>query len=122
MSVNVQIKLQGAQEFSEALSHFDRETQRQVQNKLTTWAETVKAEAVRLVPVRSGYLKSSIYARIQEWQVQVGANAPYAATVELGSFNQRARPFLQPALQKKQPELERVLREALENAKVEAGV
>lgn len=122
MSVNVQINVQGAKEFSQALSRFDRETLTQVQSRLAAWGESVKAEAARLVPVRTGRLKSSIYARTQEWQAQVGATAPYAAAIELGSYSRRARPFLQPALQKNLPDLERVLREALESAKTGAGL
>jgi phage gpG-like protein len=122
MSVNVQINVQGAKEFSQALGRFDRETLTQVQSKLSAWGESVKTEAVRLVPVRTGRLKGSIYARTQEWQAQVGATAPYAAAVELSSYNRRARPFLQPAIQKKLPDLERVLREALESAKTGAGL
>jgi HK97 gp10 family phage protein len=122
MSVNIQINVQGAKEFSQALSRFDQETLTQLQGKLAAWAESVKAEAVRLVPVRTGRLKTSIYARTQEWQAQVGATAPYAAAIELGSSNRRARPFLQPALQKRLPELERTLRQAIESAKTGAGL
>ncbi|XES76374.1 MAG: HK97-gp10 family putative phage morphogenesis protein [Candidatus Bathyarchaeia archaeon] len=122
MSVNIQISVQGAKEFSQALSRFDQETLTQLQSKLAAWAESVKAEAVRLVPVRTGRLKTSIYARTQEWQAQVGATAPYAAAIELGSSSRRARPFLQPALQKRLPELERTLRQAIESAKTGAGL
>ncbi|MCW4006179.1 MAG: HK97 gp10 family phage protein [Candidatus Bathyarchaeota archaeon] len=120
MSVKVSIKLEGAKEFADALSRFDREMQTQVQNKMATWAQTVKTEAARLVPVRTGYLRNSIYARSQDWQVQIGAKAAYAAAVEKGTSNRRTRPFIQPAVQKKLPQLERVLREAIEAAKTGA--
>ncbi|MCW4017363.1 MAG: HK97 gp10 family phage protein [Candidatus Bathyarchaeota archaeon] len=122
MSVSIKMNVKGAKEFSEALNRFDSEAQRQIQNKLAAWAESVKAEASRLVPVRTGYLKNSLYTRVQDWQVQIGARAPYAAAVERGTSNRGARPFLQPAVQKRLPDLERVLREALESAKTGAGL
>jgi HK97 gp10 family phage protein len=122
MSVEINLDLAGAAEFKQAIAHFDAEMQRQVHEQLAKWAETVKTEATRLVPVRTGYLRSTIFARIQEWNTEVGAEAAYAANVEFGTRYAMAQPFLQPAVQAHLPELERVLVEALSLAKVEAGL
>jgi len=122
MSVEITLDLAGAAEFKQAIARFDAEMQRQVHEQLAKWAETVKTEATRLVPVRTGYLRSTIYARIQEWNTEVGAEAAYAANVEFGSRYAMAKPFLNPAVQAHLPELERVLVEALNLAKVEAGL
>ena len=122
MSVNVEIDLQGAEELAQALSRLDSQMKAQVQMKLSEWAENVKSEAARLVPVRTGNLRSTIFARIQQWQAEVGADASYAASVEFGTLRSHAKPFLQPALQTHLPELERVLLEALDSAKSEAGL
>ena len=122
MSVEVTLDLAGAEEFRQAIARFDAEMQRQVHEQLAKWAETVKTEATRLVPVRTGYLRSTIYARIQEWNTEVGAEAAYAANVEFGTRHAMAQPFLNPAVQAHLPELERVLVEALNLAKVEAGL
>jgi HK97 gp10 family phage protein len=122
MSVDVEIDLAGAEEFSQAMSHFDSEMQTQVQTSMAEWAETVKTEATRLVPVRTGYLRSTIFARTQQWQAEVGAEAGYAAAIEFGTHYAQAKPFIQPALQAHLPELERILLDAVDSAKTEAGL
>jgi HK97 gp10 family phage protein len=121
MSVEINLDLAGAEEFAEAIKRFDMEMQRQVQEQLATWAENVKTDATRTVPVRTGYLRGTIYARVQEWNTEVGAEAAYAASVEFGTRHARAQPFISPAVQARLPELERVLLTALDSAKMEAG-
>ena len=122
MSVEINCDLTGAEEFKQAIKRFDAEMQRQVHEQLAKWAETVKTEATRLVRVRTGYLRSTIYARIQEWNTEVGAEAAYAANIEFGTHYALAKPFLNPAVQAHLPELERVLLGALDLAKMEAGL
>ena len=120
MSVSINVDLSGAEEFAQALNRFDAAMQNRVQQQLAGWAETVKADAERLVPVRTGYLQSTIYAKSIEWQIEVGAEATYAAAVEFGTRYSRAKPYLDPAVQAYLPSLERVLLEALDSAKMEA--
>jgi len=122
MSVEIAVDVAGAAEFQQTVARFDAEMQRQVHEQLAEWADSVKNEAKRLVPVRTGYLRSTIFARIQEWTAEVGAEAAYAANVEFGARYAAAQPFLQPAVQARLPELERVVVEALDLAKVEAGL
>ena len=120
MSVSINLNLSGAEEFSEALNRFDAAMQNRIQEQLLDWAEAVKTDAERLVPVRTGYLQSTIYAKAQEWQMQVGAEATYAAAVEFGTRYVRAQPYLNPALEAYLPSLERVMLDALDSAKAEA--
>jgi HK97 gp10 family phage protein len=122
MSVEVNVDVAGAAEFQQAVARFDAEMQRHVHEQLVEWADGVKTEAKRLVPVRTGYLRSTIFARVQEWTVEVCAEAAYAANIEFGTRYAAAQPFLQPAVQARLPELERVVVEALDLAKVEAGL
>ena len=120
MSVSINVDLSGAEEFGQALSRFDVAMQNRVQEQLNQWAENVKTDAERLVPVRTGYLQSTIFARSQGWQIEVGAEAAYAAAVEFGTRNAQAKPYLTPAVEAYLPSLERVLLEALDSAKGEA--
>ncbi|XHH10470.1 MAG: hypothetical protein ACFCUE_07535 [Candidatus Bathyarchaeia archaeon] len=120
MSVTVNINVSGAEDFKQAVARFDEAMKRQVQTKLVDWGQTAKATAERLVPVRTGYLKSTLYAKILDWQIIVGANAPYAAPVELGTSMRRAKPYLVPAVQNRLPELQHVINEAINSAKTEA--
>ena len=122
MSVEINLDLAGAEEFKQAIARFDAEMQRHLHERLAEWAEIVKTEATRMVPVRTGYLRSTIYARTLEWQAEIGAEAVYAANVEFGTRYTLAKPFLHPAVQVHLPELERVFLEALDLAKTEAGL
>jgi HK97 gp10 family phage protein len=101
---------------------FDGALQNQVHRFLTSWAADVKAEAMRLVPVKTGYLRSTIYARISEWVAEIGAEATYALFVELGTRHMQARPYLYPAIQEHLPRLEQIICEAIDAAKAEAGL
>ena len=104
------------------MQRFDSGMQREVHSFLASWAADVKAEAMRQVPVRTGYLRSTIYAKIQEWVAEIGADASYALFVELGTKYMQAHPYLYPAIQEYLPQLETVVTAAIEQAKVEAGL
>ncbi|MCW3982589.1 MAG: HK97 gp10 family phage protein [Candidatus Bathyarchaeota archaeon] len=110
------------EEFKAALQRFDSGMQRQVHSQLASWAADVKAQAVKNAPMVTGYLRSTIYARVKEWVADIGADAAYALFVELGTRYMRAQPYLYPAIQQYLPELEAVIISAIEQAKVEAGL
>jgi HK97 gp10 family phage protein len=121
-SVEVTCDVEGIEEFKAAMQHFDSSVQRQVHRFLASWCADVKAKARRDVHVVSGRLRSSIYAKISEWVAEIGAEATYAAFVEFGTRFMAARPYLYPAIQAYLPRLERVICEAIDAAKSEAGL
>jgi len=104
------------------MQSFDSAMQRQVYRYLHSWASDVKALAKQLVPVRTGYLRSTIYATVQEWVAEIGAEAAYALFVELGTRHMRAQPYLYPAIQEYLPQLEDIICAAIDAAKTEAGL
>jgi HK97 gp10 family phage protein len=104
------------------MQRFDSGMQRQVHRQLASWASDVKAQARKLVPVRTGYLQSTIYAKISEWVAEIGADATYALFVELGTKYMQAQPYLYPAIQEHLPRLEQIILEAIDKAKREAGL
>jgi HK97 gp10 family phage protein len=122
MSVEVQFDLQGVDEFVAAVQRFDAATQERIRAWLYDWAQRVCAQAERNAPVRTGYLKSTIYAAVQEWVAQIGVGASYGYFVEFGTRFMRAQPFLYPAIQEFLPELEMNIIGALEQAKAEAAL
>jgi HK97 gp10 family phage protein len=122
MSVSVEINLAGAEEFGQAISRLDSAIQSQVQTQLSDWAELVRNEAERLVPVRTGYLRSTIYSKASGWQLEIGADATYASAVEFGTRFAQAKPYINPSVEQHLPELESVLLEAIDSAKMEAGL
>jgi HK97 gp10 family phage protein len=122
VAVEVSINIEGVEEFKAAMAKLDSGMQRHVHRQLVSWAADVKASARRIVPVRTGYLRSTIYAKIKEWIAEIGAEATYAMFVEFGTRYMRARPYLYPAIQEHLPRLEAIISEAIEYAKQEAGL
>lgn len=122
MAVEITCDVQGVEEFQIAMQKFDSGMQRQVYRYLHGWASDVKAAAMRNAPVRTGHLRSSIYARIKDWVAEIGVDVTYALFVELGTRHMRAQPFLYPAIQEYLPQLEAIILEALDAAKSEAGL
>jgi HK97 gp10 family phage protein len=104
------------------MQKFDSGLQHQVHGQLVSWAANVKASAQKLVPVRTGYLQSTIYAKISEWVAEIGADATYALFVEFGTKYMQAQPYLYPAIQGHLPQLESIIVSAIEQAKAEAGL
>jgi len=122
MAVEITCDVEGIEEFKAAMQQLDSGMQRHVHRLLASWAADVKALAKQLVPVRTGHLRSSIYAKIQEWVAEIGAEATYALFVEFGTRYMQAQPFLYPAIQEHLPRLEEIICEAIDQAKAEAGL
>lgn len=121
MSIEITCDVDGIEEFQAAMQRFDAAMQNQVRRFLMSWAADVKAAAMRNAPVRTGHLRSTIYATIKDWVAEIGAEATYALFVELGTRHMQARPYLWPAIQEHLPSLEFNIIGALEQAKAEAG-
>jgi HK97 gp10 family phage protein len=116
------MNIEGAEDFQQAVSRFDLAMQRHVHRQLVSWAADVKASVRKLVPVRTGYLRNTIYAEITEWVAAIGADAAYALFVEFGTRYMQAQPYLYPAILEHLPRLERIILDALDAAKSEAGL
>jgi hypothetical protein len=80
-------------------------------------------EAAKRLGMVTHYIADlAVFGHVMGASTAWGAEAAYAANVEFGTLYAMAQPFLNPAVQAHLPELERVLLEALDFAKVEAGL
>ena len=122
MALETECDVKGITEFQTAMRNFDSAMQKHVHKKLVSWAADVKALAKKIVRVRTGHLRSRIYAEVKEWVVRIGADATYALFVEFGTRYMRARPYLYPAIQEYLPVLKEIICEGIEEAKAEAGL
>ncbi len=116
------MRVSGLVEFRDAMLRLDPALQAQVNAYLVRWAAEVEALARKLVPVRTGYLQSTIYAIVKEWLANVGAEATYAYFVEKGTRYMAAQPYIYPAVQAYLPQLEQVILAAIDAAKAEVGL
>jgi len=97
-------------------------------------ARFVRDEARALVPVRTGLLRSAIFAsqgKPEKWpkgpSVIVGVNAkkaPHGHLIEFGTARAPAHPFLRPAVRAVRPMTARIMAEIVQRkiAKVERGL
>ena len=120
MSVDMEIHVDKVPALREKLIWLDEAMKRKVHDAMLFEAEAMKNIARERCPVRTGRLRDSIYARVQDWMLQLGATAPYAIYQELGTRHIRPRAFLKNAvwlrMQSLVNRINRVLGEAIKEA------
>jgi len=95
----MEIQVHGLPQLREKLVRLDEAMKDRVHKALESEAEAMKNAAKSLSPVRTGYLRSTIFSRVQEWTLRLGATAPYAAYQEFGTRRIRPRRFLSRAVE-----------------------
>jgi hypothetical protein len=99
MSVGLEVtgEIQG---FTSAMAGYVQQYPLTVTSAMKTVAERVLETANVLVPVRTGFLKSTLgYRQDNPFQVTFFATAPYAPIVEFGSRRMSARLFLSRSIE-----------------------
>ena len=77
---------------------------------LDEYGQEMETTAKQLVPVRTGNLRESIrHERADVEHLWLQAEAPYAAYVEYGTRKMTAQPYLEPAIEQHQAELQAAL-------------
>jgi hypothetical protein len=67
----------------------------------------MEGRATQVVPVRTGFLRSTIYHRVDRGALtlELGATADYALYVEMGTRRMAAEPYIRPAWDAHQDQL-----------------
>ena len=122
MSVEMEIHVHNVPALREKLIRLDEAMKRKVHEAMEFEAEGMKTMARERCPVRTGRLRDSIYATVQDWILQLGASAPYAVYQELGTRFVRPREFLKNAVSLRMQSLvnrvNRVLGEAIKESSI----
>ena len=121
MSVEMEVQFEGRDEFQLKMERTDASMKARVQQRLEELAESIKDTAQRIAPVRTGYLRSTIFTKAAEWTVKVGASAPYAAYVEFGTRFIHGRRFLSQAIETHRLQLVNIVSEAVNESILEAS-
>jgi len=120
MSVETEMHMEGVPELREKLNRLDDGVKRNVQDAIRFEADAMKNAARARCPVRTGRLRDSIFAKVEEWTVKLGATAPYAVYLEFGTRYVRPRRFLSNAVESRMQSLvnrmSRVIRQAIGEA------
>lgn len=88
-------------------------SQQQIKKGLTNIAIAWDKNVVRNIPVDTGYLRNSRGYNVDDKSVTVGFKAEYAPYVELGTWKQRAQPYLEPSINNYKDEYKRIMETAL---------
>jgi HK97 gp10 family phage protein len=102
------------QGLTEALDSYIEQYPWAVASAMKTVADRILDTSNVLVPVRTGFLKSTIgYRQDSNFQVTFFAIAPYASYVEFGTSRMSARLFLTRAIQQHQAEFQQEVESVL---------
>jgi HK97 gp10 family phage protein len=107
MSAVIQVTVEYAAELAAALKeNFPSASTQAVQDAVTLVGQRIYDEALRLVPVRTGYLRSSISVEPSgKWVLKILARAHYSVYVEFGTRRMEPRLFMTRALEMHAAEL-----------------
>ena len=121
MSVEMEMHIDGLPELREKLNRLDDGMKRKVHEAMQFEADAMKNVARSRCPVRTGRLRDSIYAKVRDWILELGATATYAVFVELGTRYIRPREFLKNAVWLRMQSLVNRVNRAIGNAIREAA-
>ena len=82
------------------LAIFTEQMRRKIADQLMNAGDEIVHISRGIVPVRTGFLRDSIFADVVESDLalSLGATADYSSHVEFGTYRMRAQPYLRPAL------------------------
>ena len=121
MSVEMEIECEGLEQFQQKFQRLDSAMKTKVHERLAYLAQSIRETAQQLVPVRTGYLRSTIFSEVKEWAVKVGAYAHYAVFVEFGTRFMRGFRFLSRAVETHLPKLMQLIDSAIDDSVMEAS-
>jgi HK97 gp10 family phage protein len=100
MSLQISVNLPNLEALAEALDNVSQGLGSAVTTALMNVGNTMLMTAQTIVPVRTGYLKSTLaLQQISQFQIRLIAAAPYAAYVEFGTRRMAPRLFLTRSIQ-----------------------
>lgn len=121
MSVEMEMHIDGIPELRSRLNQLDEAMKEHVHYGLAFEGEKIANVARALCPVKTGYLRSTIFGKIEDWILKVVASAHYAGYVEFGTRYMEARRFLSRAVELRMQSLVKAVHRAISWAIREAS-
>lgn len=121
MSIELEMKCEGLEEIQQKVQHLDSAMKTKVHQQLANLAESIKETAKQIVPVKTGYLRSTIFTEAQDWTFKVGAYAHYAVYVEFGTRFMRGFHFLNRAMEMHLPRLTHLIDNSIDETITETS-
>jgi HK97 gp10 family phage protein len=121
MSVEMEMHIDGLPELRDKMDRLDDSMKDNIHGVMEFEAEAMKNTARARCPVRTGYLRDTIYAKVRDWVIHLGATASYAIYQEFGTRYIQARRFLSNAVELRMPSLINRINRAIRQAIAEAS-
>jgi hypothetical protein len=96
----VTVKITGRQQLLAAIQDANRRLETATETVLDGTANNVQGDAKAICPVLTGRLRNSIAIKKSKLRREIGTDVPYGPAVEMGTYKQRAQPYLFPASEK----------------------
>lgn len=103
------MNVEGIEELQRAFDNLPELMHRNVEYALDRVGEDIHMDAFRMCPVKTGYMRSTIYHKVEHWILTVGVRAPYASFQEFGTRYIQPRYFLTEAFHLNFPNLKHTL-------------
>lgn len=117
MVVKIIIDVSEVQELSQKLRRAPTWLTVEVQEALNIGAKLIEADAKADAPVKTGFMRSTIYVVCKAtWHFIVGAWCYYARYQEYGTRYIQARRFIQNAIKRRWPQIRDLIRRAVKLA------
>lgn len=113
MSVQLRVDLSEIEELGPKLARLDTQLQTEIAEGIQIKCKLVKSDAQMKCPVKTGFLRSTIYAKLLSFipgsqrflQIVIGAWAHYARFQEFGTRHIAPRMFIRKAFRERWPEI-----------------
>ena len=116
MSVHISVDLLNFDVLSSCFECLCEQYPEAVGQAMMNVAQDILATANTLVPVRTGYLKSTLAVeQPSDFQLKIKATAPYAYYVEFGTRKMSARLFLTNSVNQHLPDFAPAIEEQIQN-------
>ena len=114
--MELKVEIIGVEDLTERIDRAVGSLDEKVTAGLEIIGEEIVADAKAFAPVKTGRLRDSIGKRVAGLNLEVYADADYAAYVEYGTGRTSPHPFLRPALEANRADLIAVLKGELREA------
>lgn len=108
--------IEGLDKLLKKLDNIEPLVEKAVEKGLEKSGTLIEADAKTYVPVDTGALKESIYHKVEDNTLEVGATMPYAIFVEFGTYKQRPQPYLTPAIEGNRQKMVDIISKEIEEA------
>jgi len=114
--MEVKVEIIGIERLTSRIEKAVNSLDERIMEGLEIVGENIVADAKAFAPVKTGRLRDSIGKKIVNRELEVYAEAEYAAYVEFGTSRMRPQPFLRPAFEINRHNLIGVLKGELRKA------